>query len=84
MLRLPGHDAVLNVDLPGTTTRAIHTMSASNDPVVLKAITVEFFPFSRLRRNDVFDPAHDRLPTLLVIRSVASSRIQLKWILPAG
>jgi len=68
LLRLPDHDAVLDMDLPGATARAVDPVRASDDPVMLEAIPVELFPFARLRRNDVCDPAHVIAPVVFPLQ----------------
>ena len=68
LLSLPNHDALLDMDLPGTTARAVDPVRASDDPVMLEAIPVELFPFTRLRRNDVFNPAHVIAPVVSLLQ----------------
>ena len=45
-LHLPGDDAVLDVNVPSASTRAIHAMRAAHDFVVLPAVPVELFPLT--------------------------------------
>ncbi len=57
-LHLPYHDAVLHMDVPRTTTGAVHAVGAAHHLVILPAVAVELLPLSGLGRNDVFYPAH--------------------------
>src|SRR6185369_11831569 len=44
LLRFPGDDAALDVDLPGARARAVHTMRAAHDLVVGPAVAVGVLP----------------------------------------
>ena len=44
LLRLPGDDAALDVDLPAARTGAIHAMGRAHDLVVLPTLPVAFLP----------------------------------------
>src|SRR3989304_2959757 len=68
LLRFPDHNAVLDVYLPRATAGAVDPGRASDDPVVLKAVPVELFPFARLWRNDVCDPAHVIAPVVFSLQ----------------
>src|SRR5690606_11505212 len=46
LLRLPGDDTALDVDLPTAAARAIHTVSRAYDFVVLPALPVALLPHS--------------------------------------
>ena len=68
LLRFPDHNAVLDVYLPGAATGAVDPVRASDDTVMLEAIAVELFPFARLWRNDVCDPAHVIAPVVFPLQ----------------
>ena len=62
LLGLPGHDSVLDVDLPRAPPRAVHAVRAAHDAIVLEAVAVELLPLPGLGRDDVFDPTHVLAP----------------------
>src|SRR5581483_2671580 len=55
-LHLPGDDAVLYMDLPGTAARAVHTVRRADDFVVLPAVAIKLLPAAQLGINLVPDP----------------------------
>ncbi len=58
LLGLPDHNPFLDMNLPGATPCAVHTMGASHNLVVLEPVPVELLPLSRLWRDDVLNPTH--------------------------
>ena len=68
LLRFPDHNAVLDVYLPGAAAGAVHPVRAADDAVMLKAIAVKLFPFARLWRNDIGDPAHVIAPVVIPLQ----------------
>jgi hypothetical protein len=52
------------MDLPGTAAGTVDAMSATNDAIVLEAVTVKLFPISSLRGNNVLDPTHAVCPLI--------------------
>ena len=44
LLRLPGDDAALDVDLPGARARAIHAVRGTHDLVVRPAVAIGVLP----------------------------------------
>ena len=52
LLRFPGDDAALDVDLPGTGSGAVDAMRRTHDFVVLPAFAVAFFPTAIFTRGD--------------------------------
>ena len=52
LLRLPGDDAALDVDLPGTGSGAIHAMGRAHDLVVLPALAIAVLPAAVLVGGD--------------------------------
>ena len=59
-LRLPGDDAVLDVDVPGAAAGAVDAVRAAHHVVVLPAVAVELLPAPLVGIDDVLDPAHSR------------------------
>ena len=55
-LHLPGHDAVLHVDLPRASARAVDAVRAADDLVVLPAVPVELLPTPQARVGFILDP----------------------------
>ena len=52
LLRLPGDDAALDVDLPGAGAGAVRAVGRAHDLVVLPALAIAVFPTAVLRRGD--------------------------------
>ncbi len=52
LLSLPGHDAALDVDLPGAGAGAVHAMGGAHDLVVLPALAITVLPVPRLVGDD--------------------------------
>ena len=46
-LDFPGHDSLLNEDLPGTRTGTVHAMRGTDHFIVLPAIAIKLFPGTR-------------------------------------
>ena len=51
LLRLPGDDAALDVDLPRARTRAVHAVGAAHDLVVRPAVAIGVFPRAVFARS---------------------------------
>ncbi len=61
LLRLPGDDPALDVDLPAARAGAIDAVGRAHDLVVLPALAVALFPFA-VFAADLAEPAGERLP----------------------
>src|SRR5690606_15595016 len=80
LLGFPGDQAVLHVDLPAAGTGAVHPMCGADDLVVLPALSVAFFPFTRFVTGFAMDGGESRSAVDEVSKAVNA----LPHFYPAG
>src|SRR5690606_3614305 len=79
LLGFPGHQAVLDVDLPAARTGAVHTMRGAHDLVVLPALTVAVLPAAVLAARGAVAPCErfgSRLEEVQAVEKVAHANLR--------
>ena len=69
-MSFPGYDAALDIDLPAARAGTIHTMSRTNNLVVLPALAIAFFPAAILIGGDAVSAGKYFCPSLKEHKSI--------------